>query len=170
VNRQTLVAALLAIAIVGGLAGGMLYWTRKNHLELTGQVLKVRSHMVEPQNTMVAIDFRVTNPSTNEFVVRAVEVFIEDKEGKSLETNIFPEVDARRLFTYYPVLGKKFNQTLVIRDKIEPGQTLDRMIAVGVPITDTALQERKGLRIEIEDLDGSKSVIREERPSGSQSH
>lgn len=169
-NRQTLVAPILAIVIVGGLAGGILYWTRNNHLELTGQVLKVRSHMVDPQNTMVAIDFRVTNPSTNQFVVRAVEVFIEDKDGKPLDSNIFPEVDARRLFTYYPVLGKKFNQTLVIKDKIDPGQTLDRMIAVGVPITDAALQERTGLRIEIEDLDGSKSVIREERPSASQAH
>lgn len=168
-NRQTLVAAVLAIVIVGAVAGGILYWTRNNGLELTGQILKVRSHMVDPQNTMVAIDFRVTNPSTNQFVVRAVEVFIETNDGKSLDTNIFPEIDARRLFSYYPVLGKKFNQTLLIKDKLEPGQTLDRMIAVGVSITDAALQDRKGLRIEIEDLDGSKSVIRETRPSASQS-
>lgn len=166
-NRQTLTAALIAILVVVGLAVGILYLTRHNHLELTGSVLKVRSQMVDSKNTMAVIDFRVTNPSTNQFVVRNVEVFIDDKDGNPVETNIFSEIDAKRLFDYYPVLGKKFNDTLRIKDKIEPGQTFDRMIAVGIPVTDTALQQRKGLRLEIEDLDGSKSLIREARPSAS---
>lgn len=64
------------------------------------------------------------------------------------------EVDARRLFDYYPVLGQKFNDSLLIRTKIKPHETMDRMLAARFEVPEKDLQARRQLRIRIEELDG----------------
>ena len=58
-----------------------------------------------------------------------------------------PRPDAKALFTYYPVLGKKYNPNLMIRQKINPGETIDRMVSVRFPGAKNRFQKRKGLRI-----------------------
>ncbi len=161
---NSLIPAAIAVFIVAALIGGGLYWTRNNHLELKGEVLKVRSYSIDPTYTIAVIDFRVTNPSTLQFVVKDVEVTLDTKEGKTLDGSVFSEIDARRLFDYYKVLGIKFNQTLLIKDKIDPGKTIDRMLAVRFTGTDADIQERKGLKISIEDVDGLKTEMVERRP------
>ena len=100
-NRGTLIAALIAVAIVGSMIGGGLYWTRNNRLELKGQVLKVRSYSIDQDYTVAVIDFRVTNPSTSQFVVKDIDINLDTREGKTLDGSIFSEIDARRLFDYY---------------------------------------------------------------------
>jgi hypothetical protein len=159
------ISALVAIAIVGSLIAGGLYWTRNNHLELKGEVLKVRSQSVDPENTVAVIDFRVTNPSTTQFVVKDVDVYMDTADGKTLDGGIFSEIDAQRLFEYYKILGRKYNPTLLMKDKIESGQVQDRMIAVRFPATDPQVAARKGIRLVISDVDGAaKSEITEKKP------
>lgn len=163
-NRGTLIAALIAVAIVGSMIGGGLYWTRNNHLELKGKVLKVRSYSIDQDYTVAVIDFRVTNPSTSQFVVKDIDVTLDTRQGKTLDGSIFSEIDARRLFDYYKVLGAKFNETLVTKDKIESGATMDKMLAVRFTATDADIQNRKGLHILIHDIDGPVTEIVEVRP------
>jgi hypothetical protein len=162
-NKQALVAGVIALVVVGAVVGGILYSTRKNAVEVAGEVLKVRSHQIDPTNTIVAIDFRITNPSTQQFVVNEVEVFLDTKDGKSIAGDIFSEIDARRMFDYYKVLGPKHNETLVRREKINSGQSVDRMIAARVESTDAGVQDRKALRLVVHDVDGPKSEIVEVR-------
>jgi hypothetical protein len=164
VNRSTPVAALIAVLIVGVLIGGGLYWTRNNHLELKGQVLKVRSYSIDQDYTVAVIDFRVTNPSTTQFVVKDIDVTLDTREGKSLDGAIFSEIDARRLFDYYKVLGTKFNPTLIAKDKVESGQTVDKMLAVRFTGADADIQNRKAIHIVIHDVDGVTTEIQERRP------
>ena len=163
-NRGSLIAALIAVAIVGSIIGGGLYWTRNNHLELKGQVLKVRSYSIDQDYTVAVIDFRVTNPSTSQFVVKDIDVTLDTREGKTLDGAVFSEIDARRLFEYYKVLGTKYNETLVIKDKVESGATLDKMLAVRFTGTDANIQNRKALHISIHDIDGPVTEIVEIRP------
>jgi hypothetical protein len=144
--------------------GGGLYWTRNNHLDLKGEVLKVRSYSIDQDYTVAVIDFRVTNPSNNQFVVKDIDVTLDTREGKTLDGAVFSEIDARRLFEYYKVLGTKFNPTLIVRDKVEPGQTLDKMLAVRFTSTDADVQSRKAIHISIHDVDGAVSEIVERRP------
>lgn len=162
-NRQSLVAGLIAVLVVGGVLGYILYSTRNNRLELAGSVLQVRSHSVEAEATLAVVDFRVANTSAQQFVVRELDVYLEQKDGKTIEGEVFAEVDAQRVFSYYPVLGKKHNSTLLIREKIESGQSLDRMIGARFNVADSVVQERKAIRIVIEDVDGQRREFTERR-------
>ena len=109
------------------------------------------------------IDFRVTNPSTTQFVVKDVDVTLDTSDGKTIEGSIFSEIDARRLFDYYKVLGTKFNATLLTRDKINSGETVDRMLAVRFTASDEGIQNRKAIHIVIHDVDGIQTEIIEHR-------
>ena len=153
-TRIAPVAVLLAVAIVVVMAGGGLYWTRNNHLNLKGEILKVRSNSIDKEYTVAVIDFRVSNPSTTQFVVKDVEVTLDTKEGKKLEGSIFSELESRQLFEYYKVLGAKFNPTFVVKDKVEAGASVDKMLAVRFSGTDADIQNRKAIHIVVHDVDG----------------
>lgn len=162
-NKQAVVAGVIALGIASAIVGGILYSTRHNRIQVTGEILKVRSHQIDPGRTVVVVDFRVANPSTQEFMVREVEVFLDTKDGKSIKGDVFSEIDAQRLFDYYKVLGTKHNTTLMRRAKVNPGQTADRMIALRFDTSDAGVQERKALRMVIHDMDGPSSEVIETR-------
>ena len=158
-NKQNAVVGLIAVLVVGAIVGGILFSTRHNRVELTGSVLKVRTYAVNSDDTIVFADIRVVNPSTQQFVVQDVTVFLDPASGDPVQGDIFPESDAKRLFAYYPVLGTKYNPNLMIRQKINPGETIDRMVSVRFPGTEESFQKRKRLRIIVRDVDGAKTEI-----------
>ena len=88
---------------------------------------------------------------------------IEDKDGKALEGQPVSELDARRLFEYYPQLGQKFNESLMMRDKIMGQQSMDRMIATRFEVPEATVESRKKLTIRIVDVDGPVAELRENR-------
>jgi hypothetical protein len=151
-------AILIGLLIVGALVGSVLFSTRHNRLELEGTILKVRSYQIDPRQTVAVLDIRFHNPSTQPFAVRSVEVECDGKSG-----GVFTEEEARRLFQYYPVLGEKYNQTLLPRDAVAPGKDLDRMLAVRFDTSDEEFQKRKSLRITVLETDRAKRVIEEKR-------
>jgi hypothetical protein len=158
-SKQAVVAGLIGLVVVGVVVSSSVYFAHQQRLHLSGQILKVRSQQLEPGASFAIADFRVINPSKHQFKVSSVSVVLTDPSGKDVEGITVSEVDAQRLFQYYPVLGQKFNQTLLTREKIEGGQTIDRMIAVRFPVDDQWVQARKGLKIIIEEVDGLKAVI-----------
>ena len=157
------------VALVGGLVvvaagiGGVLYMQRGAHVELKGGVLKVRTQAMDEKSTVAVIDFRFANPSNYPFVVKEVTVSIVDKDGKTLEGQPVSELDARRLFQYYPQLGQKYNDSLVMRDKIMGRQSMDRMIATRFEETEATLEGRKKLTVRIVDVDGPVAELQESR-------
>ena len=162
-NRQVLTAAAIAVVVVGTALGLILYSTRDNAVGVTGDILKVRTHPSDPENTLIAIDFRLRNPSTQQFMVREVEVFLDPKSGDPLPGEVASEIDARRLFDYYKALGPKYNTTLVRRETIDSGKTIDRGVLVRVTAPEQAVGDRKAVRLVIHDVDGTKSEIAEKR-------
>lgn len=151
-----MVAGLVVVGVVLG-----LFFLEKG-VTLEGQILKVRTLAVEEKNTIVVVDFRFVNPSDkNPFWVRSVEVILDDKSGKPVTGTTVAESDARRLFEYYPTLGQKFNDSLILRDKIAPGTTADRMIAASFDLPETDVQARQNLTLRITDVDGPVAEIRE---------
>jgi hypothetical protein len=153
-----LVVGLLAMSVV---VVGILHWTRGAHLELKGAVLKVRLQEMDQRSAVAIVDFRFVNPSDQMFQVRTVTVTIEDARGNLAEGRVASELDAQRLFQFYPVLGQKFNDTLRARNKIAARQSMDRMVAVRFEMPDSAIAARKNLRLRIEDVDGAVSEIAE---------
>ena len=155
------------VAIVGGLflagclVAAVLYVQRGAHIDLRGKVLKVRTLATDDNSSIAAIDFRFANPASYPFVVREVAVTIEDKKGATIESSPVSEVDARRLFEYYPALGQKYNDSLVMHDKIPAGATMDRMIVARFEVPESTLTSRKNLTVRILDVDGPEAVIQE---------
>jgi hypothetical protein len=84
---------------------------------------------------------------------------MEGKDGSTSQGLPISEVDAKRLFQYYPLLGQKFNDSLLTRDKIPARQAEDRMIAVRFDMPVDKLETRKRFRIRIEDVDGPVSEL-----------
>lgn len=154
---------LVGLAAASSMVGVLLYWNRGAHIELKGSILKVRTLATDPSSAVVFADFRFANPADYPFVVRKVEVTMEDSSGQLIEGMGVSDVDAKRLFEYYPTLGQKYNPSLLMNDKIAPRQTLDRMIAAQFKLAEEKVQARKALRIRVEDVDGAVSELVETR-------
>lgn len=143
----------------------VIFWAQRGaHLRLEGKIGRVRTLALPDASSVLVADFRVRNSADYPFLVRQVRVFLETAEGKTLEGAIASDVDTSALFQYYPVLGPRYNPTLVARTRIQPGESLDRMIAARFEAPEEQLEARRGLRIRIEDVDGAISEIREPRP------
>jgi hypothetical protein len=149
-------AAVIAIAVIW-----IFYIQRGAHIELKGKVLKVRTQSLDENSSVAIVDFRFLNPADYPFVVRSVEISIAGKDGQSLPGQVVSEVDAKRLFEAFPVLGQKFNTSLLMRDKIAPHASEDRMIAARFEIPQQDLDARRNLTVRIEDVDGPISELAE---------
>jgi hypothetical protein len=149
-----LVVILIAVAAI-------LYIQRGAHIELKGAVLKVRTLAMDENSSVAVVDFRFANPSDYPFVVRSVDVSVTGADGQNYESMPVSEVDAKRLFQYYPILGQKFNDSLLPRDKIPPRHSEDRMIVARFEVPVARLDARKNLKIRIEDVDGPVSELAE---------
>lgn len=163
-NKSFWAFLLVGVAAASALVGVLLYWNRGAHIELKGSIQKVRTLASDESSAVVIADFRFVNPADYPFVVRKVDVFLEDAAGQTLEGMVVSDIDAKRLFEYYPALGQKYNPSLVMNAKIAPHASLDRMIAAQFKIAETKAQARKSLCIRVEDVDGAVSEIVESVP------
>jgi len=160
-SRQFLVTFSVGLVAVLIAVGIILYIQRGAHVELKGAILKVRTLGLDENSSLAVVDFRFANPSNYPFVVRNVDVSALGPTGQNYTSMPVSEVDAKRIFEYYPVLGQKFNNSLLTRDKIPAQHSEDRMIVARFEIPVTQLDARKNLTIRIEDVDGPVSELAE---------
>jgi hypothetical protein len=150
-----------AVLVVLALIGGLLFVQRGAHLELQGKVLKVRTAALDENNSVLIADFRITNSADYPFQVQTVTVTVEDQGGAKTDGMTISESDARHLMEVMPLLGQKYSPSLIVRNKIPPHATEDRMIAASFPIPAAALEKRKSLIIRVDEVDGVVSTIKE---------
>lgn len=162
-NKRFLAPLGIGIVVIVIAVIGVLWMQRGAHVELKGAILKVRTHAIDENSSLAVIDFRFVNPSDYPFIVRTVTVSMNDASGKTYDGSTVSDVDAKRLFQYYPLLGQKYNDSLLMRDKIGARQSLDRMIAIRFEVPVGLLDARKNLTVRIEDVDGPVSAIVESR-------
>jgi hypothetical protein len=155
------VAMAIGVAIVAIAVGAILYMQRGAHVGLAGQFLKVRTAPLDDYSSVAVIDFRFNNPSYVKFVVRTVTVIMEDQAGNQYNGQTVSEVDAKRLFEGLPLLGEKYNPTLVMRDTIPPQASQDRMVAARFEGPESKLESRKRFIVRIEDVDGPVTELSE---------
>jgi hypothetical protein len=160
-KNQFVIACGIGIACVGLVVAGVLLMQRGARVGLTGNVLKVRTAPLDENSSVVVLDFRFSNPGNVLFVVRGCTVIMEEKDGKEYDGMTVAEMDAKRLFEAIPLLGQKFTDTLVERDRV-PGHTFqDRMVAARFNAPESRLESRKRFLLRIEELDGLVSEISE---------
>ena len=148
----------LVVVAVG--IGTALFSNRGQHLELTGQILKVRVLQLSPEASLVVTDFRVTNPSDVPFVVRGVQMQLDPSSGPMLDGASIAKSDVDNVFKYEKLIGPKYTDVLTIRDRIGPHQTVDRMVGARFEVPESTIDGRKALRLRIDDLDGASAEIK----------
>jgi hypothetical protein len=158
-SKQFLLVFAIALVIVLVAVGGIVYLQRGAHVELKGSILKVRTMGMDDNSSLAVVDFRFINPSDYPFVVRTVDVTATGPDGAVYTSTPVPEVDAKRIFEYYPILGQKYNASLIIRDRIPGRKSEDRMIVARFEIPVTKLDARTNLKVRIEDVDGPVSEL-----------
>jgi hypothetical protein len=158
-SKQFLMTFGIGLVVILVAVAGILYMQRGAHIELKGAILKVRTMGMDDNSSLAVVDFRFVNPADFPFVVRTVDVSITGADGQNYTSTPVSEVDAKRIFAYYPILGQKFNTSLITRDKIPGRKSEDRMIAARFEIPLAKLDARKNLKIRIEDVDGPVSEL-----------
>jgi hypothetical protein len=153
--QKTFLAAFgIGLAIIALAVGGIFVMQRGDRIELPGKILKVRTAELDNDSSIAVIDFRITNPSDVQFEVRTVTVEMEDNQGKSYLGQSVSEMDASRLFEGLPVLGQKYNKTLLMRERLGSHGSADRMIAARFQAPLTMIDGRKRFIVRIEEVDG----------------
>ena len=151
----------LAVLIVIAVVAGIFFVQRGAHLELRGQVLKVRTAPLDENNSVAVVDFRFLNTADYEYNVYKVTVIVDDKSGMMIEGMTISDLDAQHLFEGIPLLGQKYNPSLIVRHRIPPRATEDRMIAASFPVPVAQLEMRRGLTVRVEEAEGVVSEIKE---------
>ena len=161
--QKTFLAAFgIGLAIIALAVGGIFVMQRGDRIELPGKILKVRTAELDQDSSIAVIDFRITNPSDVQFEVRTVTVEMEDNQGKSYQGQSVSDMDATRLFEGLPVLGQKYNKTLLMRERLGSRGSADRMIAARFQAPLAMIDGRKRFIVRIEEVDG-KSFAYSER-------
>ena len=159
---RLLIYMLAGLAVVAAGVAWVLYSQRGGHMELTGTILKVRTLSTDENSSVAVIDFRITNVADYPWMVRSVSVAVTDGQGYLVEGSTISDVDAARLFEYFPLLGQKYNDSLIPRVRIRPHQSVDRMVSVRFEVPEAQLRTRKSLHVRVEEVDGGFSEIAEE--------
>jgi hypothetical protein len=153
-NKNFLIAFGIGIVCIAMAAWWVVHINRGAYIDLPGKVLKVRTAPLDEASAVAVLDFRVSNPADYPFVIRKVTVAMQDSAGNESEGQTVSEVDARQLFQVIPLLGQKYNDTLLMRDTIPPHSSWDRMVAARFEVPESALEARKRLMVRIEEVDG----------------
>jgi len=153
-SKTFAIAFVVGIACIAIAVGGVFYMQRGATMDISGKALKVRTTPLDDTSSLAVVDFRLNNTASYPFMVRAVTMVMEDAAGAQVEGKTVSEPDAKRVFEGIPVLGQKYNATLIMRDKIPPGQSWDRMVAARFEVPEDKLQARKRLLVRIEEVDG----------------
>jgi hypothetical protein len=161
-TRQFLILLGVGLVVVALALGFLLLGTKGAHLDLEGKILKVRTLATDDKTSIALLDFRVRNTATKqEFVVQDAVVVVTTADGKQVKGDTIARRDLNRVLDYYKMLGPKYNETLIMRDKIGPGQSMDRTVAASFPLSEQDLQKRKNMALQLHDVDGPTSEITE---------
>ena len=153
-SRNFVIAFVVGIACIAIAVAGIFYMQRGAHVEPVGKVLKIRTASLDERSSLAVVDFRIANTSDYPFMVRTVTVIAEFADGSTNEGQTVSEPDAKRVFAGLPVLGTKYNDTLVMRDRLPAHTSWDRMVAARFELPEDKLQARKRLVVKIEEVDG----------------
>ncbi len=153
-NKQFLAFLAIGLAVVGIGLYALVYSTKGSHVDLKGEILKVRVLALNDKASLVMLDFRATNPSDLRFVIKTVQIIIDPPQGDPVEGAIISKADVDNVFKYQKLLGPKYNDVVSIKDTIKAHQTADRMAGARFELPEAEIDKRKAIRLRIEELDG----------------
>ena len=153
-SKTFLIFFAVGVIVIGAAVFWVVYSHKGAHLELKGEILKIRTGALSDQDSIAVLDFRVENISDVPFVVREVEVTLYKQDGTKADSAMISKSDMKQLFQYNRFLGSQYNDALIIKDKIAPHETVDRMVAARFDIPAKDLESAKKIHLSIQDMDG----------------
>lgn len=162
-SKQFWTFLLIGLVVVGIAIYAILFATKGSHLELKGEILKVRVLSYNPTASLVILDFRVSNPSDIPFVVKTADVILTPSSGDPVEGARISKADVENVFKYEKLLGPKYNDVLTIKDRVNPHKTIDRMVGVRIDLPEAEINKRKSIQLKIEELDGVIAELAEKK-------
>lgn len=161
-SKTLLICVGIGVVVLAALASLGLFATRDTHVELVGEIQKVRTGKLDDQRSVVVLDFRVTNPSGYPFQVKDLGLTVTTG-GKSVEGRFIPETDVKNVFLGVPELGEKYNPSFTIKERVAKKTTVDRMMSFVVPVPLVQLDDRSKLEFRVYEVDGPVSTLVEKR-------
>lgn len=153
-SKQFLIFFGVGLVVIAVSVWGIMYSHRGAHLELKGEILKIRTGALGDQDSIAVLDFRVQNISDVPFVVRVVEVTVDKADGSTAESSMISKMDLHQVFQFNRFLGDQYNDSLSLKDKIAAHETVDRMVAARFDIPNKVLESAKSIHLSIQDVDG----------------
>lgn len=153
-SKQFLIMFGVGVLVIGLGVFFIVYGNRGSHLQLKGNILKVRTGALSDQDSIAILDMRLENPSDVSFVVREVEVTLNKQDGTTANSALIAKTDLHQLFQFNRFLGDQYNDTISIKDEVPPHGTVDRMVAARFDVPDKDLENAKNLHVSIQDMDG----------------
>jgi hypothetical protein len=153
-SREFGAAFGIGLAVIALAIGAVFFMQRGDVIQLPGKILKVRTAPLDEHSSIAVIDFRFNNTSDVLLEVRQVTVEMEDTAGKSYLGEVSSEVDAKRLFEALPVLGTKYLNTLMPRQRIAPRSGGDYMVAARFQAPIAQVDARKRFIVHVEEVAG----------------
>jgi hypothetical protein len=144
------VAALLIAAFIWA---GFVN-TKGNHLVPTGWISNVRVQSLQPEETLMVIDFGLINNSDVQMVASTIDPWIVTRAGKELHGSLFASADMAKTFSFYPSLGPMLYPPLPLRGTIDGHKTVKLMVGVEFDVPAEVVQTRKSTTLRIEDITG----------------
>jgi hypothetical protein len=154
VSKRLLIFFGIGVVAVAFAVGLIVTGNKGAHLQLQGKILKVRTGALGEGNSIAVMDFRVENPSDKPFVVRVVDIALEQRNGEMLDGVTVSKADLKQLFQYNRFLGDQYNDGLGLQDTIAPHTMVDRMVAARFEVSNDDLEKAKAVHLSIQDVDG----------------
>jgi hypothetical protein len=128
--------------------------TAGNHLVPVGSIGKVRTIQASDDVTYMVIDFKVSNSSDRDMIVRGVSSVVQAADGSTVSGSPVAAVDVAAAFRSYPLLGEQYNPVLKERDVIAAHESLDRMVGLRIDAPFDKVEHRKRVILRVEDVTG----------------
>jgi len=141
---------LIAVAVA---VGAIVFFNRGSHMDLPGQMARIRTVSTGDNDALALIDLRIANPSNYPFVVRNVTVTLEKKSGEQFPREIISRADTQRMFDALPDSGP-YHPPLYTNAVVAPGATAVYTLAAQFSAPERMLQERKRFVVQIDEIDG----------------
>jgi hypothetical protein len=144
------VAALLIVVLVLRTYSN----TKGNHLVPAGWISNVRVQSLQPEETLMVIDFGLINDSDVQMVCSTIDPWIVTRTGKQLHGTLFAGDDMAKTFEFYPSLGPMLYPPLPLRGAVDGHKTVKRMVGIEFDVPAEVIETRKSATLRIEDITG----------------
>ncbi len=156
---QVLRYTLVGLVLVALLAGVAYWFNRGSQVRLNAEVVRVRTVATSETSSVLIAEVRIDNPADVPFVVRQVSLSLTGSSGDAVAGDPVAQGDLDRVLGYYTAEGPRYNETLKIRSHLTGGTRRDWTVPASFALPKAELDARRGLTIEIEDVDGVRVKI-----------